>query len=124
MILILNMNKELVTLSFKIFSTVENQLQISSIMQKNISFQYIFLNKTLNEIENLNPKTLTEAKDLPTKIIKEKKAIISYYIHHNFNNSSPSSTFSTVLDCVDVPPVLKKDNETDKKDMNISVFFQ
>ena len=80
MILILNMNKELVTLSFKIFSTVENQLQISSIMQKNISFQYIFLNETLNEIENLNP--------------------------------------------VDVPPVLKKDNVTDKKDRNTSVFFQ
>ena len=52
-------------------------------MQKNFLFQCIFLNETLKEIGNLNIKNLIQAIDIPTKVIKENKAIISYCIYHN-----------------------------------------
>ena len=36
-------------------------------------------------------------------------------MHHNFSNSLSSSTFPTALKYVDVKPVFKKDDKTDKE---------
>ena len=81
MILILNTSKHLVTLSFKISSKINCKYLQSC--KKNFLFQCIFLNETLKEIGNLNSKNLIQAIDIPTKVIKENKVIISYYIYHN-----------------------------------------
>ena len=43
-----------------------------------------------------------------SKIIKEIKSIVFFFIRHNFNNSLPSFTFSTVLKYF--KPVFKKDD--------------
>ena len=49
--------------------------------------------------------------DISVKVIKENK--------DNFNNSLSSSTFSTALKYVNVKPVFKKDDKTDKENCRL-----
>ena len=70
------------------------------------------MSEILREIEKLNPKTSIQTTDVPTKIIKENKDIISYYFHQIFNNSLPSSTFPTALKKASVSPIFKKHRKT------------
>ena len=55
------------------------------------------LHKTLNGINKLNRKKASQATDIPVKIIKENKYVISFYVFHNFNNALSSCSFSTAL---------------------------
>ena len=73
------------------------------------------LHKTLNGINKLNRKKASQATDIPVKIIKENKYVISFYVFHNFNNALSSCSFSTALKYADVRPVFKKDDKTDKE---------
>ena len=52
---------------------------------------------------------------MPKKIIKQNKDLISYCLHHNFNNSLSLScfTFPTAMKNADVKPIHKKDDKTD-----------
>ena len=60
--------------------------------------------------------------DIPFKAIKENKNI-SFFIHHNFNNSLSSSTFPTALKYGNFKPVFKKGAKTDKENyMPISIL--
>ena len=49
------------------------------------------------------------------KIIKSHKDILSYFIHHNFNNSVYSSIFPTELKKADIVPIHKKKSKFDIK---------
>ena len=81
------------------------------------------LHKTLNEINKLNHKKASQATDIPVKIIKENKDVISFYVFHNFNIALSSCCFSTALKYADVRPAFKKDDKTDKEnDRPISIL--
>ena len=56
-----------------------------------------------------------QATDIPVKIIKENKEVISFYVFHNFNNALSSCSFPTALKHADVRPAFKKDDKTDKE---------
>ena len=49
---------------------------------KKFSFHFITLNDSLKELDKLEPKNAIQATDISTKIIKENKNLISYYIYH------------------------------------------
>ena len=49
---------------------------------------------------------------LTVKIIIKNQDPVAFFIHHNFDNSLSSSTFSTVLKYAEVKPVSKKDDKT------------
>ena len=73
------------------------------------------LHKTLNGINKLNRKKASQATDIPVKIIKENKYVISFYVFHNFNNALSSCSFSTALKYANAWPAFKKDDKTDKE---------
>ena len=59
--------------------------------------------------------------DIPAK---ETKDIVAFGIHHNFNNSLPSSNFPTALKYAKVKSVFKKDDKSDKENYwSISILF-
>ena len=51
------------------------------------SFSFVSLNEILNGVDKLNRKKASQATDIPVKIIKENKDVISFYVFHNFNNA-------------------------------------
>ena len=57
------------------------------------SFRFVSLNRILNGVNKLNPKKASQATDIPVKIIKESKDLVSFYIYHNFNNALSSCSF-------------------------------
>ena len=60
---------------------------------------YILIDPTLKELKKLNP---------------QNENIVAFFIHYNFNNSLPSSTFPTVLKNANVIPVFKNHGKTEK----------
>ena len=52
--------------------------------------------------------------DIPVKIIKENKDLISYFVCNNFNNVLSSLQYPNGLKYVDATPVFKKDDKSDK----------
>lgn len=62
-----------------------------------LSFNFVLLKQTLDEINKLNPKKASQTRNIPVPIIKENKDIIILFVHHNFNNSLPSFSFPTGL---------------------------
>ena len=67
--------------------------KISSINNSKFSFNFVSLEQTLDEINNLNPKKSSQTTGIPVPIIKGNKDVIVMFIHHNFNNSLSSSSF-------------------------------
>ena len=53
--------------------------------------------------------------NIPVNLIKDNKDIVTFFMHHNFNNSLSSSTFPTTLKYADVKPVFKKIDKTDNE---------
>ena len=89
--------------------------KISKLDNPNFCFEYTSFDQTLKELEKLDPKKTSQMNDIPVKVIKENKDIVAFFIHHNFNNSLSSCTFSTALKYADVKPVFKKDDIADKE---------
>ena len=89
--------------------------KISKLGDPKFYFEYIFFDQTLKELEKLDPKKTSQMDDTLVKVIKGNKEIVAFFIHHNFNNSLSSSTFSTALKYADFKPVLKKDDKTNKE---------
>ena len=50
-------------------------------------FEYTYLDQTLKKLGKLNPKKASQVNDIPVKVIKENKEIVTFVIHHNFKNS-------------------------------------
>ena len=51
------------------------------------SFHFVTLEETLEEVSLLSDKKVSQASDIPVKIIKENRNLIAYFILHNFNNA-------------------------------------
>ena len=78
------------------------------------SFEFVSLEETIKEVNKLSIKKAFQALDIPVKIIKENKDLISYFVYNNFNNALSSSQYQNGLKYVHVTPVFKKDDKFDK----------
>ena len=79
------------------------------------SLRFVSRNKTSDVVNKLNHKKASQTTDIPVKIIKENKYVISFYVFHNFYNALSSCSFPTALNYADGRPAFKKDNKTDKE---------
>ena len=77
------------------------------------SFVFVSLEETIKEVNKLSIKKASQTLDIPVKIIKENKDLISYFVHNNCNNALSSSQYSNGLKYVEVTPVFKKDDKSD-----------
>ena len=57
--------------------------KISKLDNPNFYFEN---DQTLKELEKLDPKKASQMNDMSVKVIKENKATVAFFIHHNFNN--------------------------------------
>ena len=87
---------------------------MSKLNNLSFTFEYALLDHALNELKKLHPnKSSSPVNDILSmiyytfKLIKEKKDIVTLFIHHNFNNSLSSSRFPTALKYSDTKPVLE-----------------
>ena len=76
--------------------------KMTSIDNPKFGFRFVSLNEALTGINKLNRKKTSQATDIPVKIIKENKDVISFYVFHNFNNTLSSCSFPTALKYADV----------------------
>ena len=78
------------------------------------SFEFVSLEETIKEVNKLSIKKASQTLDIPVKIIKENKDLISYIVYNNFDNALSSSQSPNGLKYADVTPVFKKDDKSDK----------
>ena len=78
------------------------------------SFSFVSLNEPLYGVNKVIPKEVSEATDIPVKIIKENKAVVSFYVFRNFSNTLSSYCSPAALRNADIWPTFKKDDKTDK----------
>ena len=78
------------------------------------SFDFICREEIVKEIDKLCNKKASQSTDIPIKIIKENKYVTASFLHRNFNKSLSCSIFLTAMKYVDVKPIHKKDDKTDK----------
>ena len=72
------------------------------------------MEEKIKEVNKLSIKKASQTLDIPVKIIKENKDLISYFVNNNFNNALSSSQYPNGLKYADVTPVFKKDDKSDK----------
>ena len=94
-------------------TSIKNKM--TSMDNPKFSFRFVSLNEILNKVNKLNRKKASQTTDIPVKIIKENKDVVSFYVFHNFNNALSSCSFPTAWKYADVQPVFKKDDKTDKE---------
>ena len=78
------------------------------------SFEFTSYEEIVKEINILKIRKASQKVDIPVRIIKENIDIVSYFLYHNFNNSS-CSTFPAAMKYAEVTPIHKKDDKTDKE---------
>ena len=76
-------------------TSIKNKM--SDMDNPKFSFRLVSLNETLDGVNKLNPKRASQATDIPVKIIKENKGVVSFYVYHDFNNALSSCSFATAL---------------------------
>ena len=76
----------------------------------NFNFKHISFVQKLSEIQKVNPK-----KAAPVKNIQKNNDLLTFYIHHNFNNCVWNYSLKTTLKYADIRPALKKNGKTDKE---------
>ena len=64
--------------------------------------------------EKMKDRKAFQVSEIPVKIIKENWDLMPYFILHNFINALPSSEYPASLKYVDITPIFKKDDKTDK----------
>ena len=94
-------------------TSIKNKM--TSMDNPKFSFRFVYLNKTLNGVNKLIPKLASQATDIPVKIIKVNKGVVSFYIFHNLNNALSNCSLSTALKLTDLRPAFKRDDKTDKE---------
>ena len=72
------------------------------------------MEETIKKVNKLSFKKASQTLDIPVKIIKENKDLISYFVYNNFNNALSSSQYPNGLKYAFVTPVFKKDDKSDK----------
>ena len=95
------------------------------IRNKNLksSFWFVSLNETLDEVNKLNLKEVSQATGVLVRIIKENKDLVSFYVFHNFNNALSSCSFPTALKYADLWPASKKDDKENYRPISILPNF-
>ena len=78
------------------------------------AFEFVTLEETIKEVNKLSIKKASQTLDIPVKIVKENKDLISYFVYNNFNNALSSLQYPNGLKYADVTPVFKKDDKSDK----------
>ena len=100
------------------FSNHHSTLSINKNMEKigcpSFAFEFVTLEETIKEVNKLSIKKVSQALDIPVKIVKENKNLISYFVYNNFNNALSSLQYPNGLKYADVTPVFEKDDKSDK----------
>ena len=78
------------------------------------SFNFVTLEETLKEVALLSRKKASQVSDIPVKIFKENRVLIAYFILHNFSNALSCAEYPASLKYVNITPIFKKDDKTDK----------
>ena len=78
------------------------------------AFEFVSLEETIKEVNKLSSKKASQTLNILAKIIKENKALISYFVYNTFNNALSSSQYPNGLKYADVTPVFKKGDKSDK----------
>ena len=73
---------EIAIKKFKDYSNIKLITDTIKEMKTIFPFHFITLNDSLKGLDNLEPKKAIPTTDIPTKIIKEHKNLISYYMRH------------------------------------------
>ena len=93
-------------------------MPVSSLLTKTWREQDVLvllsLEEIIKEVNKLSMKRASQTLDIPVKIIKENKDLISYFAYDNFNNVLSSSQYPNGLKYAYVTPVFKKDDKSDK----------
>ena len=87
---------------------------IERIGRPSFTFEFVSLEETIKKVNKLSIKKASQTLDIPVKIIKENKDLISHFVYNNFNNALSSSQYPNGLKYADVTPVFKKDDKSDK----------
>ena len=87
-----------------------------------LAFEFVSLEETIKEVINQVLKKASQALDIPVKIIKENKDLISYFVYNNFNNALSISQYTNGLKYGDVTPVFRKDSNLTKATTDQQVF--
>ena len=87
------------------------------------SFHFVTLEETLKEVALMSDKKASQVSDNPIKIIKENRDLIAYFILLNFNNALSCFEYPASLKYVDITPIFKKDNKTDKTNYRPTSIF-
>lgn len=86
--------------------------------EKRASLNLVFIlslkRKKSLEVALLSDKKASQFSDVPLKIIKDNRYLIVYFILLIFTNALPGSDNSSRLKYVDITPVFKKDDISDK----------
>ena len=87
------------------------------------SFRFVTLEETLKEVALMSDKKASQVSDNPIKIIKENRDLIAYFILLNFSNALSCFEYPASLKYVDITPIFKKDNKTDKTNYRPTSIF-
>ena len=68
----------------------------------NFLFGFVSLKERTKEVNKLSIKKSSQTRDIPVKVIKENKDLISYFVYNNFNNALSSSQYPNGLTHADV----------------------
>ena len=100
------------------FSNHHSILSINKSMEKigrpSFAFEFVTLEETIKEVNKLSINKASQKLDIPVKIVKENKDLISYFVYNNFNNALSSLQYPNCLKYADVTPVFKKDDKSNK----------
>ena len=83
--------------------------------QETFSFREIRETETLEIIKSLPKNKATVFKDIPMRIIKNAAHVYSHRLTIIFNNCIRNGKFPDILKYVDITPVFKKGDTTDKE---------
>ena len=89
--------------------------KIEKLGKPKFDFNFTSYEETVEEVNNLKIRKVSQKTDIPVRIIKENIDIASYFLYHNFNSSLSCSNFPTSMKYAEVTPVHKKDDKTDKE---------
>ena len=88
-------------------------------------FEFVSLEETIKEVNELSITKSSQTLDILVKIIKENEDLISYFVYNNFNNALSSSQYPNGVKYPDVRAVFKKEDKSDKSNYRpISILLK
>ena len=88
-------------------------------------FEFVSLEETIKEVNELSITKSSQTLDILVKIIKENEDLISYFVYNNFNNALSSSQYPNGVKYPDVRAVFKKEDKSDKSNyLPISILLK